>query len=198
MTDEEYTDESEYEEDDDEVVDTSPYSSRQLPSFTQDELAAARQFKDWLLMVGDHKHRSFFSDNMEDLDDVDASDIIKCNTIVKIIGDRDEAGDLDGEVEEFYENGDYFWGHYHHGVRQGEASMVLRNGDHYLGSYDAGVLTGLVREEVEGGCLVRECVYRRGRRHGVFRELRGRDLRLESWGHYTHGVKTGHCWTRTK
>ena len=58
-------------------------------------------------------------------------------------------GRLEGEVELFYDNGDYFWGWYSHGVRQGEGSLVSRAGDHYLGHYTAGKLDGLVTETID-------------------------------------------------
>jgi hypothetical protein len=34
-----------------------------------------------------------------------------------VLGERDAAGKLHGEVEIFYQNGDYFWGDLHHGIR---------------------------------------------------------------------------------
>ena len=69
--------------------------------------------------------------------------------ILKVIGETDAAGKLDGEVEIFYENGDYFWGWYSHGVREGEGSLVENSGDHYLGKYSRGKLHGLVTETVD-------------------------------------------------
>jgi hypothetical protein len=34
-----------------------------------------------------------------------------------VLGERDELGRLHGEVEIFYQNGDYFWGDLQHGLR---------------------------------------------------------------------------------
>ena len=69
--------------------------------------------------------------------------------ILKVIGETDAEGRLDGEVEIFYKNGDYFWGWYKDGVREGEGSLVLASGDHFLGRYSRGKLHGLVTETID-------------------------------------------------
>ena len=66
-----------------------------------------------------------------------------------MVGEKDEEGRLEGEVEIFYQNGDYFWGRYSGGVREGPASLVTRAGDHYLGTYSRGQLDGLVTETLD-------------------------------------------------
>jgi hypothetical protein len=37
--------------------------------------------------------------------------------VSSVLGERDELGRLHGEVEIFYQNGDYFWGDLQHGLR---------------------------------------------------------------------------------
>ena len=61
------------------------------------------------------------SDEEEDLD----HDVIEESEAVKIIGERDVEGRLHGECEIHYGNGDYFWGHLHHGCKQGTGRLVL-------------------------------------------------------------------------
>ena len=189
-------------EDEEDVVEHCPYSREPLPAFTREMTEAAQEFRDWLLLVSDRANDwlqtldTTVPDDLED--DCDAADVISCPDLVRVIGDRDDRGQLHGEVEQFYVSGDYWWGHYDHGLRQGEASVVLANGDHYLGQYDSGALCGVVEEEREGGLVWRQCVYTRGVRHGQFREFSGRERRLSTWGHYSHGVRAGPCWTVTK
>ena len=130
-----------------------PYSSEELEDFTEEELEAANSISTWLRRITDpeiniveilqdqHHH-----DLPQPLQQVECEDQ---GEILKVIGERDEEGLLDGEVEMFYKNGDYFWGGYRHGVREGAASLVTSSGDHFLGTFSRGLLDGLVTETLD-------------------------------------------------
>ena len=132
-----------------------PYSSDEWEEISEEELAVSASISEWLREVTDHrtdivermqeKHKHllpscFAPSQLAGSEEVD---------ILKVIGQTDAAGNLDGEVEIFYKNGDYFWGWYSHGVREGEGSLVENSGDHYLGKYRRGRLHGLVTETVD-------------------------------------------------
>lgn len=132
-----------------------PYSSEELEDFEAEELVVSRSISRWLAEVADtetnivqtlqeeyqHLLPSCCPDQAAQTEDQGPA--------WKVIGERDDVGRLEGEVELFYDNGDYFWGWYSHGVRQGEGSLVSRAGDHYLGHYTAGKLDGLVTETID-------------------------------------------------
>ena len=137
--------------------------------------------------------------------------------ILKVIGETDAAGNLEGEVEIFYENGDYFWGWYSHGVREGEGSLVENSGDHYLGKYSRGTLHGLVTETVDFSDfhnIRREVFYQaifsyfytsvllnhtlqNGVRHGFYREFKHNN-NFWSFGKFINGKKSGIHWTKVE
>ena len=109
----------------------------------------------WLDQITDHRTRAVerFQENFQHLlppctapsPSAQSEDL----KVLKVIGETDAAGNLEGEVEIFYENGDYFWGWYSQGVREGQGSLVKNSGDHYLGKYINGRLQGLVTETVD-------------------------------------------------
>ena len=124
----EYSYWSEYSDDEADygLAEVSPYSSKPLPVLSQEELSAARELQEWLQGAGDLGHnlvqeQEEESDEEEDLED----DVIEEAEAVKMIGERDVEGRLHGECEIHYGNGDYFWGHLHHGCKQGTGRLVL-------------------------------------------------------------------------
>ena len=210
--------ESEYETDSEcdyseDSVNTSPYSSKPLPELSEAEISAARQLSEWLAQIGDPKTNVIHKLHDTESDDHDANhnitnDDTECdNEVLRVIGERNKQGRLDGECEVFYKNGDYFWGHFvdgtKHGnsdikliyvtllINSGEASVVRANGDHLLGHYEGGRLRGVVREELEGGLVVREAGHSGGWRHGAFRQWRAGHL--DCAGAWPEAV-----WTRTR
>ena len=86
-------------------------------------------------------------------------------------GELDEGGKAHGEVEIYYDNGDYFWGVCVHGVREGPATVTLSNGDTLEGNFSTDLLEGFVVETLS--CneknLRREVFYNSGVRHGYYR-----------------------------
>jgi len=111
-------------------------------------------------------------------------------------------------VEIYYSNGDYFWGDCVHGVKEGSASVVLSNGDNLMGRFLDGRLEGLVTETI-GFCdrdnVTREVYYRRGVRHGFYREWGpsrtsgSKPNQREFWalGRFESGRKVGTHWLST-
>ena len=118
-------------------------------------MAAAASISEWLAEITDHrtniverlqeKYQHLFPSCYAPSQLAKSGEV----DILKVIGETDAAGNLDGEVEIFYENGDYFWGWLSRGVREGEGSLVKNSGDHYLGKYRKGKLQGLVTETVD-------------------------------------------------
>lgn len=86
-------------------------------------------------------HSSFCIENKE-------SELSK-SYVENIIGERDSLGRLHGDVEIFYENGDYVWADFVHGIKEGSASIVFQNGDHYSGHFHHDQLNGLVIETID-------------------------------------------------
>ena len=120
---------SEYETDSDSEGEdmSSSYSSKPLPELSEAELSAARELREWLVQISDPKttviKRQFEVESENNYDDdnkVNRYD--ECEKeILKVIGERNIQGKLDGECEIFYKNGDYFWGHFVDGIKQGTA-----------------------------------------------------------------------------
>ena len=118
----EYSYWSEYSDDEADCcsVDLSPYSSNPLPALSQEELSAARELQEWLQGAGDLGHNLLQEEEESDEEEEELEhDVIEEAEAVKIIGERDIEGRLHGECEIHYSNGDYFWGHLHHGCKQG-------------------------------------------------------------------------------
>ena len=110
-------------------------------------------------------------------------------------GDYDQQGKLHGEAEIRYNNGDYFSGQFEHGSIEGKGGLIKRTGDKYYGMFSGGALTGLVREELDGGHMVRIVHYRTGVRHGPFLEYQAAARQFLSVGRFDSGRKSGVCWT---
>ena len=93
--------------------------------------------------------------------------------ITKIEGDLDDGGKAHGEVEIYYDNGDYFWGLCEHGVREGPATVTFENGDSLEGNFSNDLLEGFVVETLSSNekNVRREVYYSRGVRHGYYRYL---------------------------
>ena len=141
LTEEEATDSvSEYETDSElessEGEDmASPYSSKPLPELSEAEISAARELREWLAEISDPKTRViqtlFLADSDNDAHN-DNNDVIKhdefdeCEKeVLKVIGERNVHGRLNGECEVFYKNGDYFWGHFVDGIKHGKYCLRL-------------------------------------------------------------------------
>ena len=112
-----------------------PYSCLPCPDFSEDEQKTAEYFADWKKIVTDPER-----DIVKELQDKFGDEFPECQfemksegSIVKLIGEKDDDGNIHGEVEIDYDNGDYFWGDFNHGVKEGMASVVLKNGDNYVG-----------------------------------------------------------------
>ena len=180
-----------------------PYSDVPLPDFSDDEKKAAEYFTEWTKALADPS-RKIVKELQEKY-----GDTFPCCTciqepdeksIVNFIGETDDEGKMHGEVEINYDNCDYFWGDYNHGVREGMASIVLKNEDNYVGSFKAGYLEGLVVETIT--CcgrqnVEREVYYSKGVRHGFYREM-GPDRQFWAVGRFVNGRKAGvhWCWAR--
>ena len=119
----EYETDSELEDSEGEDM-SSSYSSKPLPELSEAELSAARELREWLVQISDPKttviKRLFEAESENDNDDTVKYD--ECEKeILKVIGERNVQGRLDGECEIFFKNGDYFWGHFVDGIKQGTA-----------------------------------------------------------------------------
>ena len=53
-----------------------------------------------------------------------------------LMGELDKDRNIHGDVKMYDDNGDYFWGGYIHGVREGMGVIVLENGDYFVGSFN--------------------------------------------------------------
>ena len=112
-----------------------PYSTRKVEEFSKSELEVSESFAEWKKEIIDPS-----SNIVKKLQDQFEEELPKCkakadeepSNIVSLIGERDEDGNIHGEAEIYYDNGDYFWGDFNHGVKEGQASVVLKNGDYYM------------------------------------------------------------------
>ena len=106
----------------------SPYSSKPLPELSEAEISAAKELREWLAEISDPKTRViqtlFLADSDNDDDNDNNNDVIQhdeCEKeVLKVIGERNVHGRLNGECEVFYKNGDYFWGHFVDGIKHGK------------------------------------------------------------------------------
>ena len=120
----EYETDSELEDSEGEDM-SSPYSSKPEPELSEAELSAARELREWLMQISDPKStvikRLFEAGSDYDYDDdIKVRRYDECEEeVLKVIGERNVQGRLDGECEIFYKNGDYFWGHFVDGIKQG-------------------------------------------------------------------------------
>ena len=125
----EYETDSELEDSEGEDM-SSPYSSKPLPELSEAELSAARELREWLVQISDPKSsvikRLFEAECHNDYDDdIKVNQYDESEThILKVIGERNVQGRLDGECEIFYKNGDYFWGHFVDGIKQGNSIQI--------------------------------------------------------------------------
>ena len=118
----EYETDSELEDSEEGEDMSSSYSSKPLPELSEAELSAARELREWLVQISDPKttviKRLFEAESENDNDDTVKYD--ECEKeVLKVIGERNVQGRLDGECEIFFKNGDYFWGHFVDGIKQG-------------------------------------------------------------------------------
>ena len=132
-----------------------PYSEDKLEDFTEDEISNSLLLKEWISRCSD-KDNPVVKELQNNFSDTLPSCTVECHlaenkNISRVIGDKDELGNIHGEAEVFFDNGDYLWADFNHGVREGSASLVLKSGEHYLGHYRNGRLSGLVEETIEYG-----------------------------------------------
>jgi len=180
--------------------DDSPYSSVPLPDFNDEEQKTAKYLIDWKKALMDPNRnivrelQEEFGDNLPECEHAEDKE----RSIVTLLGEKDDNGNIHGEAEIYYDNGDYFWGDFNHGVKEGQASVVLKNGDNYVGTFTNGYLDGFVTETV-AYCdhVQREVFYSRGVRHGFYREIGPSNLFM-AIGTFVNGKKSGThwCWKR--
>ena len=118
----EYETDSEFESSEAEAM-ASPYSSKPGPELSEAEISAARELREWLTEISDPKTsviQTLFHADCENDDDDNVTQHDECETeVLKVIGERNKHGRLNGECEVFYKNGDYFWGHFVDGIKHG-------------------------------------------------------------------------------
>ena len=118
----EYETDSEIESSEAEAM-ASPYSSKPGPEQSEAEISAARELREWLTEISDPKTsaiQTLFNADCENDDDDNVTQHDECEKeVLKVIGERNVNGRLNGECEVFYKNGDYFWGHFVDGIKQG-------------------------------------------------------------------------------
>ena len=129
-----------------------------LKDFSIKEKSVSQTIKLWLkeIMSSEssvfesiqEKYDSSSAFSMEHMEHSPQINISK-SVIKKIIGETDSLGKLHGDVEIFYENGDYLWADFVHGIKEGSASIVYSNGDHYSGHFLHDKLNGLVIETLD-------------------------------------------------
>ena len=181
------------------VKDESPYSTRKIEEFSKSELEVSESFAEWKKEIMDPS-----SNIVKKLQDQFGEELPKCkvkaddepSNIVSLIGERDEDGNIHGEAEIYYDNGDYFWGDFNHGVKEGQASVVLKNGDNYMGVFKENQLDGFVTESIEfcdRDNVTREVFYEHGVRHGYYREI-GPLKQFWAIGRFSNGKKIGTHW----
>ena len=128
-----------------------PYSDDCLEEFTPTELSTSEDIKTWLTQISS-RDSSLFNDlqdtHTEDNSVTSFNELLH-SEVKEILGDVDDIGKLHGDVEIFYENGDYLWADFIHGVKTGPASLVFHNGDHFQGDYKDDYLHGLVIETID-------------------------------------------------
>ena len=120
----EYETDSEIESSEAEAM-ASPYSSKPGPELSEAEILAARELREWLTEISDPKtsviqtlfHADCENDDDDNVTQHDESENEK--EVLKVIGERNKQGQLNGECEVFYKNGDYFWGHFVDGIKHG-------------------------------------------------------------------------------
>jgi len=179
--------------------DASPYSSLRPQDFSDDELKVAEIFEEWkeeIMNPGSDIVKNLQEEFGEHLPMCKVEADEEANKIVSLIGERDEEGNIHGEAEIYYDNGDYFWGDFNHGVKEGSASVVLKNGDNYMGVFKDNQLDGFVTESI-GFCdrdnVTREVFYKQGVRHGYYREI-GPLKQFWAIGRFSNGKKIGTHW----
>ena len=175
-----------------------------LEEFSETEINISEAIRKWLSQISSpdvqivRELQDGFEDELPTLS-IASAEAEETRSVTRVIGDEDDQGNLHGEVEIFYDNGDYVWADYIHGVKEGSASIVYKNGDHILGSFENGKLEGLVEETLNYYCeyqnVRREVIYNQGVRHGFYREF-GPDNKLWTLGKYKDGVKWGRHWKR--
>ena len=179
--------------------DNSAYSSALVERFSSEELRVGEIFRDWTKDILDPD-----SNIVKRLQDQFGKDLPQCTVkteeehgkIVNVIGERDDDGNIHGEAEIFYENGDYFWGDFIHGVKEGSASIVLKNEDNYMGVFRNNKLEGFVTETIvfcDRDNVTREVFYQHGVRHGYYREI-GPNKQVWAVGRFSNGKKFGTHW----
>ena len=130
-----------------------PYSEDLLEEFSQAELSTSEVLKEWIAMCT-NKDSSVIQDLQENhgefLPSCTISDDLTSELQIRqIIGERDELGNFHGDAEIYFENGDYLWVDFVHGIKEGSASFVRKSGDHFLGNYKKNKLSGFVTETIE-------------------------------------------------
>jgi len=181
-----------------------PYSEDGLEEFTEEEVKISNILKDWLEKLTNKDTKI-----LEDLHQQFGSNFPPCTTfadvstktdVIEILGATDENGELHGDAEIFYKNGDYLWTDFNHGIKEGSASIVYKSGDHILGNFKNDRLSGLVNETLDY-CdhhnVTREVQYQNGVRHGFYREF-GPDGKFWTFGRYYNGEKSGKQWKRVE
>jgi len=205
-----------------EQLDRGPYDPTPLACFNSVEMEVGQRCRDWVTKITDpasrvvHELQEQFGKMLPDLPEEHlasspsqgakevspgAKEVKKGEKVLQLVGERDSQGRPHGEVEIYYANGDYFWGDCVHGVKEGLASVVLANGDNLMGRFRNGRLEGLVTETLsfcERDNVSREVFYRRGLRHGFYREFGpgGKPGSRQFWaiGRFQGGQKVGHHW----
>ena len=178
------------------------HSDVPLTEFSGDEKKTAKYFNDWTRALA-NSDKEIVKELQENYGETFPECTVEQEpekTIVNFIGEKDEEGKMHGEVEINYENGDYFWGDYIHGVREGMASIVLKNGDNYVGNFRNGYLEGTVNETLtfcDRENVQREVYYSKGVRHGFYREILPGG-QVWAVGRFVNGRKDGvhWCWSR--
>ena len=88
-----------------------PYSDDCLEEFTPTELSTSEDIKTWLTQISS-RDSSLFNDlqdtHTEDNSVTSFNELLH-SEVKEILGDVDDIGKLHGDVEIFYENGDYLW-----------------------------------------------------------------------------------------
>ena len=186
----------------DKATERSPYCDSPLPSYSSEELETSLYLRNWVSRMLDSA-----SNIVKELQEDFAADLAECddryesdNPATRIVGETDDDGELHGETEVYYENGDYFWGDYHHGVREGMANLVLKNGDTFMGRFRNNRLEGFVVETItfcDRQNVTREVFYKKGVRHGFYREM-GPTKQVWAIGRFSNGRKVGTHWKWVK
>jgi len=188
------------------VVEDCPYSTIQVEDFSNEELEVSKNFAEWTKQIMDptsnivKELQKEFCEYLPKFNAFANNAKTENHKIVTLIGGKDEAGNIHGEAEIYYDNGDYFWGDFNHGAKEGPASIVLKNGDNYMGEFKNNQLEGFVTEHIafcDRDNVTREVFYRKGVRHGFYREI-GPLKQFWAIGRFANGKKIGSHWRWAK